>query len=332
MNDKIDSFKTFLIIFNNRVIQIDYNQSFPEFQNQTVGSLIELVLEKSAQPAEKKIITNYNLFCPCGNILEFSKLLRGKICEHKYIDNNIEKNLGDKYLLIEKQDENLLNKIKDNEKELSKNEFDKIFDEKKEKKKIKQINNKKGKKQKKKDNNNQYNKKPFIITEAFKKRIKQYIVKEERAQNLLSREFPLFYDTKHYTTLLSMGIDDKKAKAALRFTKNQLEEAVLYATNNDFDIEGREFLCYDNDEILDRNNLNENLKNEVKKEYPFLNEEQVNERITSIFDILGTKNNMRIENQRSNSFLGGFENDEEDIDEDCDIDSNEDDNDNEIHT
>ena len=54
MNDKIDSFKTFLIIFNNRVIQIDYNQSFPEFQNQTVGSLIELVLEKSAQPAEKK--------------------------------------------------------------------------------------------------------------------------------------------------------------------------------------------------------------------------------------------------------------------------------------
>ena len=129
-----------------------------------------------------------------------------------------------------------------------------------------------------------------------------------------------------------MGIDDKKAKAALRFTKNQLEEAVLYATNNDFDIEGREFLCYDNDEILDRNNLNENLKNEVKKEYPFLNEEQVNERIISIFDILGTKNNMRIENQRSNSFLGGFENDEEDIDEDYDIDSDEDDNDNEIHT
>ena len=40
MDRHIDSSKVFQIIFNNRIIQISYDSSFPEFKNQTVGSLI----------------------------------------------------------------------------------------------------------------------------------------------------------------------------------------------------------------------------------------------------------------------------------------------------
>ena len=330
MERHIDSSKVFQIIFNNRIIQISYDSSFPEFKNQTVGSLIEMVLEKLNQSEEKKNINNYYLFCPCGNILESSKLLSGNLCEHKYMDNNIEKNIGEKYLLIEKQDENLLNKIKENEKELSKEEFEKIFSEKKKKNESKSLQIQKGNKRKKNENNNTNCQKPFMITEAFKKRIKQYLTKEERAQKLLSRELPLFYDENHLVTLLSMGIDEKKAKAALRFTKNQLEEAVLYATNNDFDIEGKEYLYYDNDEVLDKNNLNDNLKTEIKKEYPFLNEEQVIKRIMNIFEIVGKNKKDKNENRGRNVFLSNLENEDEEDDDDVDN-SGEDDEEEEIN-
>ena len=169
-----------------------------------------------------------------------------------------------------------------------------------------------------------------MITEAFKKRIKQYLTKEERAQKLLSRELPLFYDENHLVTLLSMGIDEKKAKAALRFTKNQLEEAVLYATNNDFDIEGKEYLYYDNDEVLDKNNLNDNLKTEIKKEYPFLNEEQVIKRIMNIFEIVGKNKKDKNENRGRNVFLSNLENEDEEDDDDVDN-SGEDDEEEEIN-
>ena len=41
--------------------------------------------------------------------------------------------------------------------------------------------------------------------------------------------------------------------------------------------------------MIDRNASNENLKKEVQKEYPFLNEEQVQQRILDIFEILGNR-------------------------------------------
>lgn len=316
MEDKIDSFKAFQIVFNNRVIQIDYVQSFPEFKNQTVGMLIELVLEKLSQSKEEKNINNYNLFCPCGNIIESSKLLSENICEHKYLEKNIDKNLGEKYLLIEKPDCELLNKIKENEKPLSKEEFDKIFSEKKQK----ETNNKKTNKPKKKDKTNSKQVKNFILTDAFKKRIKQYISNANRAEELLGLELPLFYNEDHLLKLLSMGIDEKKAKAALRIAKNELEPAVLFATMDDFQIDKKEYLYYNNDEVFDRNNINENLKNEIKKEYPFLNDEQVIERINDIFNILKKdKNNKNIFRK---SVIGSiFENNKEDEDssEDEDI-------------
>ena len=310
MKDNSESNKVFQIIFNNRVIEIDYDKSFPEFKNETVKSLIELVLEKLSQPESKKEINKYTLFCPCGSELELTKHLSENICEHKFLENDNKKNLGEKYLLIEKQDENILNKIQQNEQPLSKKEFDEIFQEKK------QTKAKKGQKKKKNDNNK--NIKPFIITDAFKKKIKKDITRDERAKTIISRGFPLFYNENHLKTLLSMGIDDKKAKAALRISKDQLEEAILYATDKDLNWDGKEFLFYDNNDLIDESNLNENLKKEVQKEYPFLNEEQVKQRIIDIFEILTKEKKIKEEIMRGRSSNMILRSDDDFEDEDAD--------------
>ena len=89
-----------------------------------------------------------------------------------------------------------------------------------------------------------------------------------------------------------MGISNNKAKAALRMSRNQVNEAVLIATANEINWEDKDYLFYNNDEVIDRNASNENLKKEVQKEYPFLNEEQVQQRILDIFEILGNRINI----------------------------------------
>ena len=114
-----------------------------------------------------------------------------------------------------------------------------------------------------------------------------------------------------------MGIDAKKAKAALRISKDQLEEAILYATDKDLNWEGKEFLFFDNNDLIDENNLNENLKKEVQKEYPFLNEEQVKQRIIDIFEVLEKEKKMK-ENNMRRIIIAGNELEEEDEDEDDD--------------
>ena len=180
MGENTESLKIFSIVFNNKVVQISYNTIFPEFKNQTVKSLIELILEKSLQANQKKDINEYNFFCPCGNIIESSKSLGKNLCDHKYLDykNNVNKG---KYLLVEKQNQNLYNLIKENEKELSKEEINKIINEKKDIK-IKKSNKKKNNSKNAIKNNeiNESSKKPFIITDEFKKKMNKYIIKEKR--------------------------------------------------------------------------------------------------------------------------------------------------------
>ena len=105
MKNDLESNKTFQITFNDKVIEISYDKSFPEFRTKTVQSLkkflIETVLDKLSQPESKKEINNYCLFCPCGEELELTKFLNKNLCEHKYLEKDNKKNLGEKYLLIE---------------------------------------------------------------------------------------------------------------------------------------------------------------------------------------------------------------------------------------
>ena len=310
-------------------MQISYNTIFPEFKNQTVKSLIELILEKSLQANQKKDINEYNLFCPCGNIIESSKSLGKNLCDHKYLDykNNVNKG---KYLLVEKQNQNY-NSIKENEKELSKEEINKIINEKKDIK-IKRSNKKKDNSKNAIKNNeiNESSKKPFIITDEFKKKINQYIIKEKRANEILSQSYSLFYEQNNLDLLISMGINDDKAKAALRISRNQIEEAVLIATDKEFNWEGKDYLYFNNDEVIDKNASNESLKKEVEKEYPFLNEEQVKQRVLDIFELLNKKGNAIIENNELNldnrllyifnhSYVGDDDDDDDDEDEEDNI-------------
>ena len=330
MGENTESLKIFSIVFNNKVMQISYNTIFPEFKNQTVKSLIELILEKSLQANQKKDINEYNFFCPCGNIIESSKSLGKNLCDHKYLDykNNVNKG---KYLLVEKQNQNLYNLIKENEKELSKEEINKIINEKKDIK-IKKSNKKKNNSKNAIKNNeiNESSKKPFIITDEFKKKINQYIIKEKRANEILSQSYSLFYEQNNLDLLISMGINADKAKAALRISRNQIEEAVLIATDKEFNWEGKDYLYFNNDEVIDINASNESLKKEVEKEYPFLNEEQVKQRVLDIFELLNKKGNAIIENNELNldnrllyifnhSYVGDDVDDDDDEDEEDNI-------------
>jgi hypothetical protein len=288
MEENIDSLKIFPIVFNNQVIQISYNKIFPEFKNKTVKSLIELVLEKSPYSNKRKDANEYNLFCPCGNMLEMSQFLHKDYCKHKLSQYKINDSYKGKYLLIEKFDQDLYDIIKENEKELSKEEINKIINEKKDIK-LKKINKKKNNSKNIANEINDNLKKPFMITDEFKKKINEYIIKEKRANKIISQDFSLFYDENSLLLLLSMGISNNKAKAALRMSRNQVNEAVLIATANEINWEDKDYLFYNNDEVIDRNASNENLKKEVQKEYPFLNEEQVQQRILDIFEILGNR-------------------------------------------
>ena len=310
MKNDLESNITFQITFNDKVIEISYDKSFPEFQTKTVQSLIETVLDKLSQPESKKEINNYCLFCPCGEELELTKLLYKNLCEHKYLEKDNKKNLGEKYLLIEKMDKNLFDKIEENEQPLSKEEFDKLYSEK--------IGNKQKIKKKKCKNNDNSNKskKSFIMTEAFEKRVKKLFNKFDKTRKFIESGLKLFYDENKLNILLSMGIDEKKARAALRLSNDEVNNAVLIATGSEFNFEGKEFLFYANDELIDQQNFGENLEKEIKIEYPFLNEEQVNQRVKDIFAIIVTKKSINEENERlRNPFLSFSNNEDEAEDE-----------------
>ena len=223
------------------------------------------------------------------------------------------------------------NLIKENEKELSKEEINKIINEKKYIK-IKKSNKKKNNSKNAIKNNeiNESSKKPFIITDEFKKKINQYIIKEKRANEILSQSYSLFYEQNNLDLLISMGINADKAKAALRISRNQIEEAVLIATDKEFNWEGKDYLYFNNDEVIDKNASNESLKKEVEKEYPFLNEEQVKQRVLDIFELLNKKGNAIIENNELNldnrllyifnhSYVGDDDDDDDDEDEEDNI-------------
>ena len=269
---------------------------------------------------------DYDFFCFCGNKLELSKIIDRNICNHNILENNIINNLQGKYLLIEKKNQDLYKEINENEKELSKEEFNKIFNSRKEKKTKKII-----KKNKNNDNNENNSsdsesstskKKPFVITEEFKKKIEEYLIKEERAQKILSYEYSLFYDENILIQLISMDIDVNKAKAALRMTRNQIADAVLIATDKQINWEDKKFLFYDNDELLDKDNLDENLIKEIKMEYPYLNENQITERLEDIFILFRKHKDIRegrrdfIERNLINAIFGSNDDDDEDDSDD----------------
>ena len=99
--------------------------------------------------------------------------------------------------------------------------------------------------------------------------------------------YSVFYNEDHFLLLLSMGIEEKKAKIALRYCSNNIEAATLIATDERYNLEGKDFLAYNNDEVMIKDKIDENFKNEIKKEYPFLKDEkEINNRVKEILDLI----------------------------------------------
>jgi hypothetical protein len=130
----------------------------------------------------------------------------------------------------------------------------------------------------------------FPISENLKKVIKELKEKKELGAKILAKSCELKYDEKKYEELLEIGIESNKIKAALRMTYNSKEDALLLATDPTFNIEGKEYLYCENNEVLGEREFMKKCKEEIKKEYPNLYEEEISRRAKIVIDVVGRKN------------------------------------------
>ena len=275
-------YKSYKIVFNNQVILLTYDMSFPEFKQQTIESLINEVLENIGPKPLRKEPNDYNLHCSCGKILEQTILLSEPKCNHSCQEDTLkEKIKNEKYFLVEKENEDW--DIQNNEeKQLSKEEINDIL------KRI--LENKQSNSIKKGNNEQKSQKTEFTIPEGLKIKIKDYDVKKERGIKITEKEYSIFYNENYYKELLSMGIDKNKAKGALRFSNNNKEEAALISTDENFYWDNKEYLFYDNKDVISKDQFEKLCIQEIKKEYPFLqSEKEFNQRFKDIIELIEKK-------------------------------------------
>ena len=269
----------FRIAFNNQLLELNYNPSFEEYKTVTIKSVIEKTLEKIGPKPLTKTSDNYVLICSCGKPFDPEKLISKSKCDHySYFDKT--KNNGEKFLLVEKESNEENPKNKKDEEFLSNYEIAEILMKatgaKKMMVKLKAV-----------PENKKIN---FTISENLKKVIKELKEKRDRGNRLIDNGYDLKYNEEKYQQLLEIGIEEKKIKAALRMTNNMKEEALLLATDSSFNIDNRDYLYCDNNDVLSNREFNNKCKEEVKKEYPNLFEEEIAAR-TKIVIKVATKGN-----------------------------------------
>jgi hypothetical protein len=116
----------------------------------------------------------------------------------------------------------------------------------------------------------------------LKNKIKEYIIKEKRGSKILENSYELYYNENYYDDLIEMGFDENKVKAALRLTKNNKEEAVLICIDTEYFWDNKEYLYYDNSDVLTEDKFNKLCLEEIKKEYPFLEQKEIYVRFNDI--------------------------------------------------
>ena len=209
-------YKSYKIVFNNKVIELTYDMSFPEFKQQTIENLIDEVLENiGPKPLDKEPI-DFNLHCSCGKILDQTILLSEPKCNHPCQEENLkEKIKNEKYFLIEKEeeDEDFENNA---EKQLSTEEINQI---------LKRVLKNKPRTPQKGGMSKNPHKNKFTLPEGLKNKIQEYKIKKERGIEISDKNYSIFYNENYYTELISMGIDKNKVKAALRISNNNKNEA-----------------------------------------------------------------------------------------------------------
>ena len=279
----------FRIVFNDQLIELNYDPSFEEYKTITIKSVIEKVLEKIGPKPQTTTSDNYVLLCSCGKSFNPDKLISNSKCDHYTIFKDQSKNKNEKFLLIEKSNKEQINKeISDKNDLLTNFEISQIL---KQVTGAKRITPLKVVPESKNVN--------FPISENLKKVIKELKEKKELGAKILAKSCELKYDEKKYEELLEIGIESNKIKAALRMTYNSKEDALLLATDPTFNIEGKEYLYCENNEVLGEREFMKKCKEEIKKEYPNLYEEEISRRAKIVIDVVGRKNGRRIRQQRN---------------------------------
>ena len=270
----------FRIVFNDQLIELNYDPSFEEYKTITIKSVIEKVLEKIGPKPQTTTSDNYVLLCSCGKSFNPDKLISNSKCDHYTIFKDQSKNKNEKFLLIEKSNKEQINKeISDKNDLLTNFEISQIL---KQVTGAKRITPLKVVPESKNVN--------FPISENLKKVIKELKEKKELGAKILAKSCELKYDEKKYEELLEIGIESNKIKAALRMTYNSKEDALLLATDPTFNIEGKEYLYCENNEVLGEREFMKKCKEEIKKEYPNLYEEEISRRAKIVIDVIGRKN------------------------------------------
>ena len=96
----------FKIVFNNEILQINYDTSFKEYKTQTIDSVIQQVLNKIGPKPLEKTSKDYTLYCSCGRTFNQNKLLCQAQCAHYFeSDFNKEKNKNEKIFYMKMKEE-----------------------------------------------------------------------------------------------------------------------------------------------------------------------------------------------------------------------------------
>ena len=301
------SLTSFRVAYNNQLLELNYNTSFEEYKTETIKSVIQKVLEKIGPQPLNKTSENYNLICSCGKPFDQNQLISKSKCDHYEVFNNPDapsKNKNEKFLLVEKNNIEQNNKNKNNEL-LSNHEISEILMKATGAKKLKLV--KIVPESKNID---------FPISDNLKAIIKELQTKKERGNKLSSNYFDLKYNEDYYQEMLEMGLDNNKIKAALRITRNRKQEAILLASEPSFDVnDNRDYLYCENNEVLSNNEFKKKCKEEVKKEYPNIHEDDIASRTKMIIKAVNKKNDNE-ESEELNESGEGYDSSLNDDDDD----------------
>ena len=103
-------------------------------------------------------------------------------------------------------------------------------------------------------------------------------------------------------------------------SNNIKEEALLLATDDNFNWENKDYLYYNNNEVLSNSEFNRLCKEEIKKEFPSIDdEEEISNRVTTIVNLV-TKKNL-VNNSDDTNEVESSEEEIESSSEDINVDS-----------
>lgn len=239
----------FKIVFANQVIEINYSISLKGNKILKIESLIKEVLAHIDSNCLHKTPKDYIFFCYCGKQLDPQKLLSESICSHEcQEEHSLSKNKNGSYLLIEKEEDNENTQI--TRKENKRNEINKIF-------------------QKIQDN---FTKKDNIIykLKVIKEKIKEFLKQKEKGDIILDKSCDIYYNEEYYNDLIEIGIDKNRIKAALRCARNDKEKALLFCIDSRFHLDNKDYLFYDNKDVLTKGDFKKLCYEEISKELPYL--------------------------------------------------------------